>query len=92
MKQTFKCQERMIYMAKNSARDNAIYLFRLMSAINRLAEYIDNAYVVDKWLDLRGRYGFFITEHPDFKGLEEEDPKLYEELLFIQTHPLRRSL
>ena len=83
MKQTFKCQERMIYMAKNSARDNAIYVLRIMREVNlRASETGDTSRAIDTWLTLRARYNYHILNHPDFQGLEK-DGELYNKLAHI---------
>lgn len=77
------------FMSKESMaiRDKVLGLFRIMNCINRLYwEYKDSSSAVDGWLDLRLRYGFNITEHPDFVGLKEADPEMFEELKFIEDH------
>ena len=71
-------------MKDYKAHDNCIYMFRIMSALNRLAKYEGESLVIDEWLNLRGKYGVRITEHPDFEGLKEDWPKLYKDLKFIE--------
>ena len=57
-------------MKDYKAHDNCIYMFRIMSALNRLAKYEGESLVIDEWLNLRGKYGVRITEHPDFEGVK----------------------